>query len=106
MEKQKHDVITLSSSDKETKKDRIEMPRNKRIKIEDRDSLEIVSIPGFVLERLWNKMSTNMNKYMGFGEFDSEDEFKAKVTRYIEERAYGQDTADMMIYALSNAYKC
>lgn len=114
------DVICLSSSEDEIE---VTVPP-KRKKDDNNNDYEIQRMPGdghclvhcfavmfhetkeLVLQRVWNEISNNADIYKSFGEYSSCDELMNEVAKYAFEKGYGHDTADFIIEALSNVYKC
>ena len=59
-----------------------------------------------VLQRLWNEINNRIDVYMQFGEYDTPDTLRNELSKYTFDKSYGHDTADLVIEALSNIFKC
>ena len=60
----------------------------------------------FVLQCLWYEISNSSHIYMEFGTYSSSDKLRSHLSKYIFDKSYECDTADLVFKALSRIYKC
>ena len=54
---------------------------------------------GFVLQRLWYEISNSFHIYMEFGTYSSPEELRSVLSKYIFDKSYESDTADLVFEA-------
>ena len=60
----------------------------------------------FVLQNLWYENSNSSHIYMEFGTYSSTDELRSELSKYISDKSYEFDTADLVFGALTRICKC
>ena len=58
-----------------------------------------------VLNRLWNEINDNVYTYIEFGSYNSANELRKELSKYACEKSYDNDTADLVVEALSRVFE-
>ena len=58
-----------------------------------------------IMTSLWSEFQKNIDLYMGFGEYHSEEELLKNLEDYIFNKRYNHDTVDLVLEALSKMFQ-